>query len=206
MKEKISALLDADLEEHELATALDELSRNEELMQVWERYHLIGATLRNELGVTVDPGLADRIAAKLQGEPTRLAPRRRAARRPGRIRKHVASVAIAAAVATVAIISLQPDAPQLPVVHSQTLSPQEVAMISLQPDTPQGTGNAALVADSGLARAPVAPTGVTRWGTLSPEFERTLNVYLMEHGEFQPHTGLSGLTSYARFVGYNANH
>ncbi len=205
MKEQISALVDVDLEEHELATVLDEISRNKELMQVWERYHLISATLGNELGVMVDPGLADRIAAKLQDEPTRLAPHRRAARRPGRIRKHVASVAIAAAVATVAIISLQPDAPQLPVVHSQSISPREVAIISLQPDTPQGTGNAALVADSGLAQAPIAPTGVTRWETLSPEFERTLNAYMVEHGEFQPHTGLSGLTFYARFVGYDAN-
>jgi hypothetical protein len=34
--------------------------------------------------------------------------------------------------------------------------------------------------------------------------ENTLNAYLVEHGEFSASPGLNGLTSYARFVSYDA--
>jgi hypothetical protein len=40
----------------------------------------------------------------------------------------------------------------------------------------------------------------THWDTLSPETVRRLNAYLVEHGEFSSMQGLSGVTSYARFV------
>jgi sigma-E factor negative regulatory protein RseA len=186
MKEKISALLDGELEQRDVTPVLKAVGREPELLKAWERYHLISVTLKNELEASVAPDLADRIASEIRNEPTRLAPHA-ARRRVGRITKQVAGLAIAATVAGVAVISLQPKKPGVPVAANQASAVTAAQVASVRP---------------GLPRA--MPVGATRWETLSPELENTLNAYLVEHGEFTPQSGLNGLTSYARFVSYDA--
>lgn len=177
MKEKLSALLDAELDDYETGPVLKAVGRDPELRKVWERYHLISVTMKNELGAVVPTDLADRVAAVVRDEPTRLAPRT-GMRRSRRLAKQVAGVAIAATVAGAAVIALRPQGPTVTAPANQ--------LASVRPDVPRAM-----------------PVGATRWETLSPELENTLNAYLMEHGEFTPQSGLNGLTSYARFVSYD---
>ena len=48
-------------------------------------------------------------------------------------------------------------------------------------------------------------TGTTRWDTNEPEIAKALNVYLVQHNEFVPTSGMNGLISYVRVVGYDNN-
>jgi len=61
MKEKISALLDGELEGSEQDDVLRQISRDPELSGVWSRYHLYRAVFREEEAVNHNPHLTNRI-------------------------------------------------------------------------------------------------------------------------------------------------
>lgn len=71
MKEKLSALIDGELQSDSLHAHLGRLRADPELRGAWDTYHLIGDALRGQLG----PRIADRVVARLRDEPTVLAPR-----------------------------------------------------------------------------------------------------------------------------------
>lgn len=48
LKESMSAVVDGQADEFELRRVLDEVSHNPELLQTWQRYHVIGAHLKGE--------------------------------------------------------------------------------------------------------------------------------------------------------------
>jgi len=54
MKTRISALMDGELEDHEVADTLNALRRDEALRADWAAGHLIGAALRREGELAVD--------------------------------------------------------------------------------------------------------------------------------------------------------
>ena len=105
MKENISALLDGEGNDLERERALRALGTDPALRGAWERYHLASAAIRRELEVMVSPGLADRLHARLQHEAQVNTGRRRLS---PRVLKYTAGLAIAASVATVAILNLPP--------------------------------------------------------------------------------------------------
>ena len=80
MKEKLSALVDGELED-EVQAHLGRLRTDAELRNSWDMYHLIGDCLRGHSS----PEIAPRVIARLRDEPTVLAPPRgrSAARRIG---------------------------------------------------------------------------------------------------------------------------
>jgi sigma-E factor negative regulatory protein RseA len=71
MKEKLSALIDGELEGDGLHAHLGRLRTDPELRSAWDTYHLIGDALRGQ----ISPAIADRVVARLREEPTVLAPR-----------------------------------------------------------------------------------------------------------------------------------
>lgn len=72
-KERISALMDNELPSEQSMKAL---LKDPSLSATWERYHLIGDALRDELPEYLDETLSQRIANALEQEPTILAPKR----------------------------------------------------------------------------------------------------------------------------------
>lgn len=72
MKEKLSALLDGDLEEHSVRTTLEGLRRDGDLRKDWEAYCLIGDVLRGECHSA--PDFVTRVMSSLEDEPVVLAP------------------------------------------------------------------------------------------------------------------------------------
>ena len=71
MNEKLSALVDGELEGDGLHAHLGRLRTDPELRSAWDVYHLIGDALRGH----ISPAIADRVVARLREEPTVLAPR-----------------------------------------------------------------------------------------------------------------------------------
>src|SRR5437879_10645323 len=111
MKEKLSALIDGELQSDSLHAHLGRLRANPELRGAWDTYHLIGDALRGQ----ISPGIADRVLARLREEPTVLAPRpeRSPSRRLGwYAMSAAASVAAVAFVAWTASPAWRPE-PQL---------------------------------------------------------------------------------------------
>ena len=135
MKDKISMLMDGELEDRELGEILAALSTHEEARTAWVRYHLIRDALRGEGGLTVDfaAGICDRLAL----EPTVLAPRRRA---PAAGPKRWFALSAAASVAAVALVGWLAFAPHQTrdggtVAMSVALKPK--AQAAVNPQSPQ---------------------------------------------------------------------
>ena len=111
MNEKLSAWMDGELERGQSGQLPPQLERDAGLRGNWDCYHLIGDALRGVQG----PDLCARICARLDAEPTVLAPQRR--RTVQVLRRHAlsaaASVAAVAFVGWMALSAWQQEAPQL---------------------------------------------------------------------------------------------
>ena len=168
--EKVSALLDDELEPSEQERVLTALSGDSSLADTWQRYHLISAVVKREAIVHI-PELPDRMAPLLGSN---VEPIRRISSPPPAGR-WLPGLAIAASVAGLVSLGLFG-------LLSGTET-REAAITSQVAEVEQGT----------------------RWNVTSPDHERTLNAFLVEHGEFTPMPNMNGLMAYARFVSYDSD-
>lgn len=109
MKEKLSALIDGELES-DVHAHLGKVRTDPDLRAAWDVYHLIGDCLRGHAGADIAP----RVIARLRDEPTVLAPprERSSARRIGWYGMYAAaSMAAVAVVAWTAFPSWHEDQP-----------------------------------------------------------------------------------------------
>ncbi len=177
MKELLSAFLDNELTEHEVRRLLQALSADPELRAAWERYHLAQQALRNELGSVLVHGLAARLAASLPDSAGTLG----GAARRALVLPAVRRAGFLAAAASVAALTL---------FGWQALyAPKETSAPSYaRVET----------------RQHAVRTGSMRWDTDRRETETALNMYLVEHNEFAPTSGVSGILPYVRVVSYDS--
>jgi len=169
MKERISELVDGELERHASAGLVDALKSEGEARDTWRSYHLIGDAMRDTR--MLSPGFAQRVAAKLDAEPTVVAPVRMA---PSFQRPRLQLLSAAASLAAVALVGwfafgIQDDTTQVAKV-----APPAVQVPGVQ-------GQAQQVA------AQVAP----------PD---TANDYLYAHQGYSPRNSLQGVAPYVRMV------
>lgn len=71
--ERISAFMDGEIEDHEVAAQLARFKQDPALRQAWDTYHLIGDAMRSDAGMA--PGFMAGFSAALAQEPTVLAPK-----------------------------------------------------------------------------------------------------------------------------------
>jgi len=113
--ETISSLVDNyRTSDHESEQAIDEMLKDEHLSSTWQRYHLIGDVIRDEIPPTLQLDLTAQIADALQDEPTILAPKRIVEKAPNKFKakivqlvKPFGQLAIAASAAGLMIIGVQ---------------------------------------------------------------------------------------------------
>lgn len=91
MKEKISALMDDDLDADAAGHVFQALNADGELTACWSTYHLIGDAMRGEH--LMRPDFRQRLMRQIDVEPTVLAPGHRKAHRPAFWMSAAASVA-----------------------------------------------------------------------------------------------------------------
>jgi sigma-E factor negative regulatory protein RseA len=104
---QLSAMFDDELPPAECELLARRLSRDEQLKSRWGRYALIGAAIRAERGAMLQPRIAGRVSQALRAEPVlteRSDPRRRVAAGSASWWQPLASAAVAAGVATAAIL------------------------------------------------------------------------------------------------------
>ncbi|MFQ5994179.1 MAG: sigma-E factor negative regulatory protein [Acidiferrobacterales bacterium] len=177
MKEDISALIDAQLSEHEHARVLKALAQDQELRKIWERYHIIRSALRKDLGPVVSSRLSDQIGEHIGELPAHSYSAIARPRNWKPVGRWVASLALAASVAAIAVLGTQWFVPA-----KRSDVPQRLTTVPSQ---------------GGHTQAGI------RWDTGEPEVAKLLNLYLVEHNEFTPTAGMNGAMSYGRFVSYD---
>jgi len=130
MDERISRLMDGDLDGAEAGAALREV-REPDAVATWLCYHVIGDSLRRSGAPT--PGFAERFAARLDAEPTVLAPKPRQVHRLPLVWAAAATVAAVLVVGSVAVSMLDPQpaamakAREATVVRAARAAPQPVS-------------------------------------------------------------------------------
>jgi sigma-E factor negative regulatory protein RseA len=167
--------LDDELSARDRDRLLQEVGSDPVLRIAWERYHLIRAALRKDIGLVMNSDLAARVLSQIENDP---APHvRPLSRLPMRhFTRLTAGLAIAASVAVVAIVSFK-----------ATLLP--------------GSDPVSTVATAPATNPSPAPQ--TQLAQTSPD--NSLNALLVKHNEFSRATNMSGMISYVRVVSQNGD-
>ncbi len=177
MKDKVSALLDGDLDEQATRAVFDGLKRDPDLRRDWEAYCLIGDVLRGDRDGSED--FVARVMGNLDAEPTVLAPRATPAlaarqRMLQTLMPIAASVMGVAAVGLVAATLYKQDAPSpqfsagLPAVKVVSAT----APAQAQPIARSGEDDVLreyVFAHQGLSRGGPLPAGVQYVRTVSDQ-------------------------------------
>lgn len=143
--DKISELMDGELDEHQARQQLARLKQDGELLHCWHTFHLIGDALRGERALSQK--FAQSLTTRLAGEPTVLAPR-------GRAMKRVMTYALSAAASLSAVALIgwiaffdNPLAPQVEIAKAPNTPSQEAAPPTQLANVPsQGKMNGYLIA------------------------------------------------------------
>ena len=175
MKDKVSALLDGDLDEQATRVVFDGLRRDPDLRRDWEAYCLIGDVLRGDRDGTDD--FVARVMANLDAEPTVLAPRAQPASATGQrlwqsLMPIAASVMGVAAVGLVAATLYKQDAPAPQLVAGSPAVKVVSTTAPVRPVGQPGSGDAMreyVFAHQGLSRGGPLPAGVQYVRTVSDQ-------------------------------------
>ncbi|MGE5640860.1 MAG: sigma-E factor negative regulatory protein [Clostridia bacterium] len=152
MKERISELMDGELEPRAARQAIDALQADAEALDTWRRYQLISDAMRDT--PLLSAGFAARVAARLEREPTVVAPGR-LAEEPRRSPPWVPMpAAVAASLAALALVGWLAFAPQAPApVPLAQVQPEKKAL----PEKPQNIPLPAATPDYLLAHQGFSP-------------------------------------------------
>lgn len=206
--ERISALMDGELDEQMHHSAMDELLKKDEARDTWARYHLITDTLRQNLPTGMDRQFSSRVMSALDDEPTVLAP---PTVKSSPLAQRLAGLAVAASVAAVAVMGVQfmyQQDDQVPAGQiakaPSTSSPSALSPKNLS--TNQALARAAVRQNVQTVTQSMNPT------TMSPQYSQqqpsdalkryhpNLNKYLVDHNQQTARAAVQGVMPYARIV------
>lgn len=103
MTEKLSALMDGELDEIETMAVFARLRNSEDYRQHWNEYHLIGDALRGSAGLQAD--MTARVMEALINEPVVLAPSLRSQKAASPLSRTLAMAASVAGITLVAALA-----------------------------------------------------------------------------------------------------
>jgi len=180
--EKFSAFVDGELDAAEADKLISDILESDELRTRWANYYLISDSV-NAQKVDANIDLSASVSAALANEPTVFAPQRRRYFSAAAA-KQFAGMAIAATVAAVAVLMVQPEEQNL-------FNPEVVAKTTL----PATTIKQNVV--------PVAVNGVN-WSVEQSSVASKLNTYLINHNGYS--TTVRGTMPFAQIVSSGNKH
>lgn len=180
--DKLSTLMDGELRDAD--KLLDQLANNKEMKQAWQRYHLARDAIKGQLSDFPGLDVSAAVHESLKSEPVILTPIWKRMN-PRFVMKQVAGLAVAAAVGTIAVLSVQ---------QAQITTPgnNTIAQVNNQPVKSQ------LASSTGQIRQ----VSFTTREKLDAAVESKLSGYLVNHNEFSNTVRMSGVMPYTRIVGY----
>jgi len=225
--EKISSLMDGELNGEHCESLISTICKDEDLKSCLARYQMISDSMKNQLPDGIKKDFVHCVMTAIESEPTTLAPPS-SKRFPDKshqssgnnivhfpsITRKVAGFAIAASVATIAIIGVQsqnqdtaPQVASMPqnseFVRLQTQNPTPVTANAgtfaiPQSKLPQGTKEVATVS---------IPLNQQTIPQLRPsrKFDPVLQQYIVNHAQYSSGSGVNDIFSHARIVASTQN-
>ena len=173
--DRISAFMDGEAVEMEAHQTILSLKQDAACLETWKTFHLIGDTMR---GVPVlRDDFSARFHARMEQEPTLLAPRMKW-RKPATLALSAAASLAAVTVVLTLVFTENPLQPQAPIAAVSKSGPTQIAA------SPNSTPAPIVVSPQ-----PVSAANQAR-----------VNEYLMAHQEYSPSTTLQGVAPYVRTV------
>lgn len=193
LDKNISSLVDGELGEAEYQHTVSSLLANKDKSCCWERYHLISDTIKRNLPPVIDCQLASRVMAELENEPTVLAP----PPHKTSFGKRMAGLAVAASVATIAVLGVQFMYKEDGVVPAQQMAKVKVPEPGFS-----------------VAKTPINPSFIRRdIQTVTQTYEQSpipaqtnqqilqqIHKYLLDHNQRASRGLVQGVMPYARII------
>ena len=171
--ERFSALVDG--EETQISDVLSRIQQDDELRQRWQRYHLVRDAMTGHVEGQGFPDISSQVSQALDNEPTVLAPKRKTSRLQT-IYKQASGFAVAATVATVAVISVQ---------QTQVAQTNDIQTAAV--NNPAANVQVTTVKHADNSR-------------LDSAVESKLSGYLVHHNEYSVTAKMQGALPYMRIV------
>jgi sigma-E factor negative regulatory protein RseA len=150
MKDRISQLMDGELDDHSAADTIKACAQGGEALETWRTYHLISDAMRDSR--VLSAGFSARLAARLEAEPTVLAPqRKRAESRPWFAASAAASFAAVALVGWLAFAPQPGGGPQVAQQAPAIAGQAELAQAQPVLVPPPSSANDYLLAHQGFS-------------------------------------------------------
>lgn len=169
VKEQLSACLDGELAEAELDLLLKRIGRSQELCDAIGRYALLSEALKGDTPVATSRAFAQRVIAALENEPVSARSQPRLSPAVIRRLRPVAGFAVAAGVATVAVLSMQQARLDPPVVAGNETITAPEATLAVADEQPSYT-----VPTTTSASAFVPATRLTNYVVAHSEYSSPL--------------------------------
>jgi len=178
--DRLSALMDGEL--HDVDKGLEQLAKDKEMQDVWRRYHLVRDVMKGQTSDFPALDISTVVSESLKNEPVILTPLWRRLS-PRYVMKQAAGLAVAAAVGTIAVLSVQ---------QTQLVSNDNNTLANAGAGTYQ-------VAQQPLR---IRQVSFTTRKKLDAAVESKLSGYLVNHNEFSTSTRVSGVMPYTRIVSF----
>jgi len=160
--DRISAFMDGETRQHETEQAILHLRQNDEHLESWHTFHLIGDAMRGDPPLAND--FAMRVRSRLEQEPTVLAPRLRW-RKPLNFALSAAASLAAVAVVLTLVTFDNPLKPQAPIAAAPQSAPVQVVQDGARPH-PVPAANQARVNEYLMVHQEFSPS--TAWHGVAP--------------------------------------
>ena len=203
--EQVSSFIDGEISGDHCDSLINSLCKDKDLKSCLERYQMISDTMRNQLPDSMKRDFAHCVMSAIESEPTILAPASKPAERSAitsTFSKKVAGFAIAASVATLAVIGVQ---------SQYQDEPQQVATMPDNSEFERMTKEKPLTAKVSPAIVPGATSGYSNASaSISRQsipqvssvrkFDPKLHQYIVNHSQFVSGSGVHDIISHARIV------
>jgi sigma-E factor negative regulatory protein RseA len=201
MRNKISALMDGELDSIEVADTITQVKKTEDLRNEWSTYHLIRDALRQPVMSTVD--ITSGIRKKLAIEPTVLTPKLPKEKK-GKVFAFAVAASMLTAVAAVTWMGGQTmDQPLDRVTKTESAEPAVITIpVLVQKEEfkadPVLAQKEEFKTDKSFLQAQAEAQADSDVIPMSAPIQ--LNDYMFAHEEFSPRTAIRGVSPYMRTV------
>ena len=204
--EQISSFIDNELIHENCEDLISSLCRDEELKSCLERYQLISDSMRNQLPVAIRKDFAHCVMSAIESEPTILAPAASLSNKPSFpsiLTRKAAGFAIAASVATIAVIGVQLQYNEEPQQVATTM-PDNSEFVRMAKENPMAENVPPVITSrpsSGYSTAStiVQPQSMPQMKSVR-KFDAQLNQYIVNHSQYAAGVGVHDIISSARIV------
>jgi negative regulator of sigma E activity len=204
--EQISAFIDGELTHEARDHIVSALCKDNELKSCLDRYQLISDSMRNQLPLGIKPDFASNVMAAIESEPTILAPATKLSHKPSIpsvLTRKAAGFAIAASVATLAVIGMQSQYGEDPQQVATTM-PDNSEFVRMAKENPMTANVQPVITPRASSGYSTASTMVQSQSIpqMKPaqNFDWQLHQYIVNHSQYATGSGVHDIISSARIV------